>query len=120
VTHHGAGLRTLTGDADLSRRIALDPDGAALEPADRAMLDYVLKVTRTPAAITGDDVELLRVHGFDDAAIHDICQVAAYYAFVNRMADGLGVEPEAWWGDRESPDFQAWVVTPEEFRHASG
>ena len=41
-----------------------------------------------------DDVEALRRAGFADAAILDICQVAAYYAFVNRLADGLGVELE--------------------------
>jgi len=83
------------------------------------MLDYVLKLTRTPSAVTQDDVGLLRTHGFDDAGVHDICQVAAYYAFVNRMADGLGVETEEWWGDPDSPDFEDWVVTPEEFGHAS-
>jgi uncharacterized peroxidase-related enzyme len=117
VNHHGAGLRTLTDDAELPRRIALDPDGAELDPADRAMLDYALKVTRTPARVRPEDVEVLRSHGFDDAAIHDICQVTAYYAFVNRMADGLGVEVEEWWGDPDSPDYEAWVVSPEEFSH---
>ena len=59
------------------------------------MLRYVDKLTRTPARITRDDVDALKSTGFSDAAILDICQVAAYYAFVNRIADGLGVELEA-------------------------
>jgi alkylhydroperoxidase family enzyme len=59
------------------------------------MLDYALKLTRTPAEVTAVDVDRLRRAGFDDRAIHDICAVTAYYAFVNRIADGLGVELEA-------------------------
>ena len=58
------------------------------------MLRYVQKLTRTPAEMNREDVESLRLAGFADAAILDICQVAAYYAFVNRLADGLGVELE--------------------------
>ena len=58
------------------------------------MLDYVLKLTVRPQAMEAADVDLLRRHGFDDRAIHDICSVTAYFAFVNRIADGLGVELE--------------------------
>lgn len=58
------------------------------------MLCYVEKLTRAPAGMNRDDVETLRRAGFADAAILDICQVAAYYAFVNRLVDGLGVELE--------------------------
>jgi len=39
-------------------------------------------------------VDTLRAAGFDDAAIHDACAIVAYFAFVNRTADGLGVELE--------------------------
>jgi len=65
-----------------------------LDPADHVMLDYALKLTHTPAEMTAIDVDLLRRAGFDDRAIHDICTITAYYAFVNRIADGLGVEME--------------------------
>ena len=58
------------------------------------MLDYALKLTITPGAIDQEDVDQLRVHDFDDRAIHDICAITAYFAFVNRIADGLGVEVE--------------------------
>ena len=58
------------------------------------MLTYVDKLTRNPGQISAGDVSALRRVGFADAAILDICQVAGYYAFVNRVANGLGVEIE--------------------------
>ena len=67
---------------------------ATLGHADLAMLTYVDKLTRTPGAMESADVAALRDAGFGEAAILDICQVAAYYAFVNRLAEGLGVELE--------------------------
>jgi uncharacterized peroxidase-related enzyme len=65
--------------------------------ADRALLDYAVKLTGAPAAVERADVAELRAAGFDDLGIHDICAITAYYAFVNRLADGLGVELEARW-----------------------
>ena len=67
---------------------------AELDDADRAMLRYAVKLTREPSDMTAVDVERLRHAGFDDRAIHDICAVTAYFNFVNRIADGLGVELE--------------------------
>jgi uncharacterized peroxidase-related enzyme len=67
---------------------------AALSSADREMLDYAVKLTEAPASVTARDAAGLRAAGFDDRALHDICAVVAYYAFVNRIADGLGVELE--------------------------
>jgi uncharacterized peroxidase-related enzyme len=67
---------------------------ASLGDMDLAMLDYVVKLTETPAGVALDDVRRLRAVGFDDRAVHDICAITAYYAFVNRIADGLGVEME--------------------------
>lgn len=74
--------------------LATDYRSADLSDVDRAMLDYVVKVTIEPGKIDESDIDALREAGFDDRAILDICQVAAYYAFVNRLADGLGVELE--------------------------
>lgn len=61
------------------------------------MVEYAVKLTVSPARITAADVAVLRGAGFTDADVLDICQVAAYFNFVNRMADGLGVELEAHW-----------------------
>ena len=60
------------------------------------MLTYVEKLTRTPGTMASSDVKNLRSVGFTDRDILDIATVAAYYAYVNRIADGLGVQLETW------------------------
>ena len=80
--------------AQLLTALNTDYTTAVLAPADRVMLDYAVKLTRTPSAITAADVDALRRVAFDDRAIHDLCAITAYFAFVNRIADGLGVELE--------------------------
>jgi uncharacterized peroxidase-related enzyme len=74
--------------------LASDYRKADLHAADLAMLDYAVKLTHAPDDMTEADVSSLRAQGFDDRTIHDICVITAYYAFVNRIADGLGVELE--------------------------
>ena len=63
------------------------------------MLEYSAKLTHTPWDMAEDDVETLRACGFSDRAILDIAQVVAYYAYVNRIADGLGVSLEGYWAE---------------------
>lgn len=58
------------------------------------MLDFALTLTKTPGAVREEDLAPLRAHGFDDRAIHDIVQVTALFAYYNRLADGLGIDPE--------------------------
>jgi alkylhydroperoxidase family enzyme len=62
--------------------------------ADRALIAYADKLTRDPGGMSAADVAALRQAGFDDRSIHDACAIVAYFAFVNRIADGLGVELE--------------------------
>jgi len=80
-------------------RIETDWRSAGLSEKRRAMLDYVEKLTRRPGEVSEPDVEAMRNVGFDDRDILDICEVAAYYAYVNRIADGLGVPLESWIAD---------------------
>jgi uncharacterized peroxidase-related enzyme len=72
---------------------------AELSPADRAMCEYVEKLTLKPWEMVEADVAALRDAGFSDSVILDINQVTGYYAYVNRLADGLGVELEEFWKD---------------------
>ena len=67
---------------------------ADLSDRDRAMLEYSVKLTNRPQEMDRSDVDRLRDHGFDDLAIHDLVCCVSYFAFVNRIADGLGVELE--------------------------
>lgn len=60
------------------------------------MLTYAVKLTRTPGEMIAADVAALRDVGFRDRDILDIAEVTAYYAYVNRIADGLGVPTEDW------------------------
>jgi uncharacterized peroxidase-related enzyme len=94
VKHHGAGLLRLTEDEALVKGLTEDYTSVELPPADRAMLDYVAKLTRAPGTMERSDVEALRSAGFPDDAILDINQVTGYYAFANRLADGLGLDLE--------------------------
>ena len=61
------------------------------------MCVYVEKLTLKPWDMVEADVIALREAGFSDSAILDIDQVTGYYAYVNRLADGLGVELEDFW-----------------------
>lgn len=70
---------------------------AGLKLADRAMLDHAVKLTGQPWAMRRADVKRLQNMGFSDRAILDINLVTGYYAFVNRLADGLGVPLEDFW-----------------------
>ncbi len=65
-----------------------------------AMLDYAVKLTKSPWELAREDVGKLRNEGFSDSAILDINQITGYYNFVNRLADGLGVELESYWGEK--------------------
>ena len=58
------------------------------------MLDFAVKLTRSPRSMIREDVEALRTAGFSDTAIHDIVQVTGFFAYYNRLADGLGIDPE--------------------------
>jgi uncharacterized peroxidase-related enzyme len=94
--HHGAGLLRLTNDKALVGALKTNWRSANLSAADQEMLTYSEKLTLTPWEMVEADVIALRDVGFSDAAILDINQVTGYYAFVNRLADGLGVELEAY------------------------
>lgn len=68
---------------------------ASITEAERALLDFAVKLAREPAASTKLDVELLQKAGWKDRAILDLTLVISYFAFVNRVAEGLGVELES-------------------------
>lgn len=97
----------MTKDTEFVQQLQTDYTTTPLSEADRAMLDYAAKLTVTPTAITEADVQRLREAGFSDRAILDIAQITAYYAYVNRIADGLGVTLEDYWSRGDSPDSQA-------------
>lgn len=101
MTHHGAGLRKWIRDENKVRGVERDYTKTELTERERAMLNYAVKLARTPESMQESDVERLRHAGFGDSGILDICMVTAYFSYVNRIAQGLGVELEDYWnGDR--------------------
>ncbi len=70
---------------------------APITPAERALLDYAVKLTRQPWACAEADIIRLREAGWSDGAILDLNLVAGYFNFVNRLASGLGVPLEERW-----------------------
>ena len=75
---------------------------AGLAPVDLALCAFAVKLTRGETKMTPADLDRLRAHGLDDIAIHDATQVIAYFNYITRIADALGVEPESFidppWG----------------------
>jgi uncharacterized peroxidase-related enzyme len=76
---------------ELVEALKRDYRSADLTPRQRALLDYADKLTREPWAMTESDLVPLRSAGLDDRGILDLNQAVAYFAYVNRVADGLGV-----------------------------
>lgn len=91
---HGEDLRRTGVPEELVRALKLDWRTAPLDSIDVAICLYAEKLTLTPASMVSADVEALQTAGLDDRAIHDVCAVTVYFAYINRIADGLGVELE--------------------------
>ena len=69
---------------------------AGLDAATAALLSYAEKLTRTPSDCSAADIDVLRESGWSDRAITDAVQVCAYFNYINRIAEGLGVDDEKW------------------------
>ena len=83
--------------------IARDWRTAPLSDADQALCAFAIKLTRDGDAMSPADLDVLRAQDFDDPAIHDATQVIAYFNYITRIADALGVEVETFidplWGE---------------------
>lgn len=80
-------------------RIATDWRTAGLDPATQALLELAERLTHAPGSIAAPDIDALRQHGFDDKGISSAVQVVAYFNYINRIAEGLGVGAEEWLDD---------------------
>ncbi|MGH9461535.1 MAG: carboxymuconolactone decarboxylase family protein [Vicinamibacteria bacterium] len=71
-----------------------DYKSAPISEQDRVMLDYVVQVTKDATKISRQDHQKLRAAGFDDKAILQITLITAWFNYINRVADALGVGRE--------------------------
>ncbi len=92
---HGGFLRRHSGDAELASKLLHDYTQADLSNADRIMLDFAFKLTRRSYLVGREDIEGLRDAGFDDEGILSIVLITCLFNFMNRLADGLGIDVPA-------------------------
>lgn len=78
-------------DDKLVSALRNDYTAAPVNEQDRVMLDYVVQMTKDATKITERHHERLRAVGFDDRAILQITLIAAWFNYINRVADALGV-----------------------------
>jgi alkylhydroperoxidase family enzyme len=70
-----------------------------MEPKTRALLDWCVQLTRAPASLGEADLQALRDQGFSDEQLSAAGFLCAYFNFINRVAEGLGVDQEEWMRD---------------------
>ena len=95
MRHHGAGLLRITRNRQLVNSLGEGRDWPGLSHAGVAMLRYARNLTVDASSIDENNITGLRELGFSDRAILEINLATAYMNFVNRVAQGLGVELEA-------------------------
>ena len=93
LTAHGAAVRQLSGNPVLGEQLVMNYKTAALEPRQRAMLDFAALLTTASASVAEADRQTLREHGFSDRDIWDITSVAAFFNMTNRVASGTAMVP---------------------------
>ncbi|THT99272.1 alkylhydroperoxidase [Lampropedia puyangensis] len=93
VVAHGALLRVYEKKPRIADQIAINYRKASIEPRQRAMLDFAMKVCLQSHAIEEADFQALHPHGFDDEDIWDIIAITAFFGMSNRLANAAGFMP---------------------------
>ena len=83
-------------DEELVARIKKDYRTARLNERERALCEFAEKLTRAPAQINRSEIDKLRLVGLSDRDVLDAVEVISYFNYINRIADGLGVDLEGW------------------------
>jgi uncharacterized peroxidase-related enzyme len=91
---HGERLDNCPVDDEFKARLVTDWRAINLSETNRLILGYAETITREAYTIDRDYIEHLKRSGLSEQTIHDVAAVAAYFAYVNRIADALGVELE--------------------------
>ena len=95
IEHHYEGMRKLIMNDQRSQNIrkALEEEKPAkvFKSKELAIINYAVKITINPHDISPEDIEKLRINNVEDGEILEINQVAAYFAYANRMVLGLGI-----------------------------
>jgi uncharacterized peroxidase-related enzyme len=84
----------VTLDEEMVEALKRDYRTATISNQDRVMLDFVVKLTKDATRCSPDDIRALREVGFDDRGILQITLIAAWFNYINKVADALGVGRE--------------------------
>ncbi len=101
-----------SGQHDVADQLIYDYRRAPLPGEDRALCDFAAKLTLRPGAVQEHDFTGLQQQGFTDEQITIAVQVIGYFNYINRVAEGLGVEPEDWM----QPSRPEWLSRKGAFR----
>ena|SRR5438128_1769291 len=91
---HEKDLRSVVESDEQRAAVQADYRAAGLKAPEVALLDFAVQLTKTPSGIRRQDLDALRVHGFTDEQLVDAVHCIGYFNFINRVLDGLGVDPE--------------------------
>jgi len=91
---HEKDLRAVVETEEQRKAVQQDYRSANLTAREVALLDFAVKLTKTPSGTRKHDLDALREHGFTDEQLVDAVQCISYFNFINRVLDGLGVDPE--------------------------
>lgn len=92
VNHHAEALNAYWKDDAKINMLISDYKSIDFSIKTIAILNYAEKLTITPGLVNEYDVQNLRIHDLSDEDILNINLVVSYFNFVNRIANGLGVE----------------------------
>ena len=95
VVAHGAILRVYEKKPLVADQVAINHRKADIPPRQRAMLDFAMKVCLAAHEVDEADFAALRPHGFSDDDIWDIAAITAFFGLSNRMANVIGMRPNA-------------------------
>jgi len=93
LTAHGQAVRQYAGEPLLGEQMVMNYRAARLDPRQRAMLDFAVKLTAEPWAVEEADRARLRDAGFSDRDIWDIAAVTGFFNMSNRVASATDMRP---------------------------
>jgi uncharacterized peroxidase-related enzyme len=92
VSHHGEALQFYLKNGNQLASLEKGQLPEKMDQRMKALVDYALKLTLEPSEVKREDMDAMREAGISDSEILDLVLLTAYMSYVNRVAQGLGIE----------------------------